>query len=139
MISDLHVHTNFCDGNNSPEETVLSAIEKGFDRLGLVVHAPMMFECSWAVKKERVKEFQAEMQRLKEKYKDKIELLCGIELDVFCDVDLSGFDYTIGSVHYFYKDGKHSPIDHSEEDFKNSVKTLFNGDTIRLWRIIMNL
>ena len=28
---DLHTHTVFCDGKNTPEEMVLSAIEKGLD------------------------------------------------------------------------------------------------------------
>ncbi len=128
MISDVHVHTNFCDGKNSPEEMVLSAIKKGVDKLGLLVHACMPFECTWCVKPERVGEFQAEIQRLKEKYKDKIELLCGAELDYFSELDLSEFDYTIGSLHYFYVDGKYYTVDHSEEYFCESVKTAFGGD-----------
>ena len=128
MISDLHVHTNFCDGKNTPEEMVLSAIEKGVDRLGLVCHAQLPFRSDWSIKKEKVKPFQDEVYRLKEKYKDKIEVLCGTELDFFTDIDESGFEFTIGSVHYFYKDGVHHSIDHSEADFLDGVKTMFNGD-----------
>lgn len=127
MISDVHVHTNFCDGKHSPEEMVLSAIEKGVDRLGLLVHASLWFS-SWSIKPERAKEFAIEMKRLKEKYKGKIELLCGAELDYYSEMDLDGYDYTIGSVHYFSSNGKFYAIDHSEEDFVNSVKNGFNGD-----------
>ena len=28
---DLHMHTTFCDGKNTPEEMVLSAIDKGLE------------------------------------------------------------------------------------------------------------
>jgi histidinol-phosphatase (PHP family) len=128
MISDLHVHTNFCDGKNSPEEMVLSAIKKGVNRLGLVCHAQMPFRVDWAIRKENIELLKQEVARLKEKYKDRIEVLLGTELDYFSDIDTTDFDYTIGSVHYFYKDGKYSAIDHSEEIFLNSVKTLFDGD-----------
>lgn len=128
MISDLHVHTTFCDGKNTPEEMVLSAIEKGLDRIGIVCHAQLPFRSDWSIKQAKVKPFQDEVYRLKEKYKDKIQVLCGTELDYFTDIDLSNFEFTIGSVHYFYKDGVYSPIDHSEADFTNSVETLFNGD-----------
>lgn len=128
MISDLHVHTKFCDGKNTPEEMVLSAIEKGIDRLGLVCHAQLPFSASWAIRKENIELFKNDVRRLKEKYKDKIEVLCGTELDIFSDIDASGFEYTIGSVHFFYKDGKYHSIDHSEEIFADAIETMFNGD-----------
>lgn len=128
MISDLHVHTNFCDGKNSPEEMVLGAIEKGVNRLGLVCHAQLPFETTWCIKQENVKPFQAEIKRLKEKYKDKIEVLCGVELDYFTNIDLSGFEFTIGSLHFFNKNGECYSIDHSEQGFIDSVKTVFCGD-----------
>jgi histidinol-phosphatase (PHP family) len=128
MISDLHVHTTFCDGKNTPEEMTLSAIEKGVDRLGIVCHAQLPFRADWAIKKNLIKPFQDEVYRVKEKYKDKIEVLCGTELDYFTDIDLDGFEFTIGSVHYFYKDGVYASVDHNEEIFIDSVKRLFNGD-----------
>ena len=44
IFSDLHAHTNFCDGKNSPEEMVKSAIEKGLKKIGLVVHSYTDFD-----------------------------------------------------------------------------------------------
>ena len=32
IYSDLHMHTVFCDGKNTPEEMVLSAIDKEMDK-----------------------------------------------------------------------------------------------------------
>ncbi len=128
MISDLHVHTNFCDGKNTPEEMVLSAIEKGVNRLGLVCHAKLPFDTDWTIKAENVEPFKAEINRLKGKYKDRIEVLCGTELDFFTDMDARGFDFTIGSVHYFCVGGKFYEIDCSEEKFAFAIKNAFNGD-----------
>ena len=35
---DLHVHTCYCDGHDSPEQMVLSAIDRGVTTLGIVAH-----------------------------------------------------------------------------------------------------
>ena len=126
--SDLHVHTNFCDGKNTPEEMVVSAIQKGVERLGLVVHAYTFFDNTYCVPKEKIKPFIDEMNRLKERYKGKIDLLCGVEMDYFSDMDTSGFDYVIGSLHYFYTGGKYYSVDHAEKYFIENVLQAFGGD-----------
>ena len=33
-LQNLHQHSTFCDGKNTPEEIVLAAIDKGFDVIG---------------------------------------------------------------------------------------------------------
>ncbi len=128
ILSDLHVHTNFCDGKNSPEEMVVSAIKKGVKTLGLVVHAYTFFDDSYCVPKERIASFIDEMKFLKEKYKEQIKLLCGVEIDYFSDMDTHGFDYVIGSLHYFYKNGKYYSVDHAEKYFVENVENAFGGD-----------
>ena len=130
--SDLHVHTNFCDGKNTPEEMVVSAIQKGVERLGLVVHAYTFFDNTYCVPKEKIKPFIDEINRLKERYKGKLDLLCGVEMDYFSDMDTSGFDYVIGSVHYVKKDGKYFEIDESKLDFMTIVQERYNGDVYAL-------
>ena len=47
--TDLHVHTTYCDGKNTPEEVVLSAIEKGVERLGFSGHAYTSFDESYCM------------------------------------------------------------------------------------------
>ena len=42
MISNFHTHTTFCDGTGTPEQMVVSAIEKGFDVLGFSSHSDMV-------------------------------------------------------------------------------------------------
>ena len=128
FTQDLHTHSNFCDGKNSPEEMVLSAIEKGLKRIGICAHSPVAFEKGGFLPEDRFGKFQKEISRLKDKYKDRIEVLCGIELDTFSDTDISGFDYVIGSVHYVEADGEHIPVDDTPEKFSSGCEKHFGGD-----------
>ncbi len=125
---DLHTHTYFCDGDNSPEEMVLSAIEKGLDVIGILAHSFVKQDPEGSLLPAKEDEFIAEVNRLKEKYKDRIKVLVGVEMDMFSHVDTSKFDYVIGSCHYVEKDGKLRAIDISEDDFVNTVSELFDGD-----------
>ena len=40
-LQNLHQHTTFCDGKNTPEEIVLEAIKKGFGAIGFSGHCHM--------------------------------------------------------------------------------------------------
>ena len=133
MKLDLHVHTTFCDGKNSPEEMVLSAIEKGLDTIGLLFHSYTEFDPRYCVKPEKIEEFISEVERLKIKYADKIKVLMGVEQDYFSK-PITTFkpDYTLGSVHYVYKNGQYLEIDESEEIFCDIVNTYYNGDYLAL-------
>ncbi len=133
MKGDLHVHTIFSDGKNTPEEMVLTAIEKGFDYLGFSDHAPMTFDDGCAMKAEKLPEYAAEINRLKEKYKDQIKIFAGLEMDSLSPLPAVELDYRIGSVHYLeMADGHHVPIDWKIDMLKNGVDTYFGGDIYAL-------
>lgn len=125
---DLHTHTFFCDGENSPEEMVLSAIEKGLDVIGILAHSFVKEDPEGCMPTDKKAEFLAEITSLKAKYKGKIEVRAGLEMDMYSCEDTTGFDYVIGSCHYVKKDGKLRAVDISEDDFNNTVKELFGGD-----------
>lgn len=126
--SNCHTHTTFCDGKNSAEEMTIAAINKGFVSLGFSGHSPMNFENDWSMTEEGVKEYIKEIKRIKEAYKDKIDILCGIELDRdFVGVDLEELDYVIASVHQFHGKDKVCAIDLSPEELTECVNTVFNG------------
>ena len=128
------MHSTFCDGKNTPEEMVLAAIEKGLKRMGICAHSPVAFDSEYYLPEHRFGEFQAEISRLREKYKESIEVLCGIELDIFSPVDTSGFDYIIGSVHYIQKDGEYFSVDDTPEKLAHGCSRLFGGDYLALAR-----
>lgn len=40
---NLHTHTVYCDGADTPEEMVISALSKGFDSIGFSGHSYMSY------------------------------------------------------------------------------------------------
>ncbi|MBR2929766.1 MAG: histidinol-phosphatase [Clostridia bacterium] len=126
--TDLHTHTTFCDGRATPEEMVLSAIDKGITTLGLLAHSYVDFDVRYAIDPTRVEEFRSEVKRLKEKYKDKIEILLGIEADAYATEIYGGCDYIIGSVHYFKTPDGYRNVDMSREVLEKVIDEVFGGD-----------
>ncbi len=128
---DLHMHTTFCDGKNTPEEMVLSAIEKGLTTVGISGHALTCFDKSYCMSDERLSGYFAEVERVKEKYSDKIKVLCGLEVDYYSKVPeeyLKRADYIIGSVHYICKDGEYAVVDSSAKKIRDAAERLWGGD-----------
>lgn len=129
---DFHVHTNYSDGNNSPEEMVQKAISLGFTALGFTDHAVMDDERDWGMTREQADAYFAEVNALKEKYRDQIEILCGIEQDYYSPDPTDRFDYVIASVHGM-KCGDHiCEVDDSAEMFLKAVCEDYNGDVYAL-------
>ncbi|HPW99456.1 MAG TPA: histidinol-phosphatase HisJ [Sedimentibacter sp.] len=137
-LTNLHTHSLYCDGSCSPEEMVLSAINNNFDSLGISSHGPVNKETDWNIKQDKVEEYIEEVKRLKEKYKDKIEIFLGMELDYipgagFTDLCLSlmkRLDYYIGSVHYLgtLKNGYMWTVDYTIEELLTGIDESFEGN-----------
>lgn len=128
MTSDLHTHTTFSDGKNTPEEMVLSAIEKGLKTIGISDHSLTVFDSGYCMKLEKIPAYIEEINRLKEKYRDKIEVLCGFEQDLFSEKPNYNFDYIIGSVHYVKVKEEYVPVDFSAKKLKDAADKYFDGD-----------
>ncbi len=127
---DLHTHTTFSDGKNTPEEMVQAAVALGFKRIGISDHSYTSFDASCCMKREDIPAYRAEISRLKEKYAGRIEVLCGIEQDLYADLLPEGYDYAIGSVHYLQRNGEYLPVDESAEELRRSVQRGFGGDSM---------
>ncbi len=125
---NYHTHTTYCDGNNSPEEMVVAAIEKGFSELGFSGHSYTPFDTSYCMTPDSIAEYVKEIDRLKKVYAGKIIIKCGIEMDYFSETDTKAFDYVIGSVHYVLKNGVYYPVDFTKEEFIKAVNTGWDGD-----------
>ena len=110
-LSDFHTHSTWCDGKNTLREMVDAALEKGLYAFGFSGHSPMVSDCEWCIADEKLENYFRDATALKEEYKDKINVLVGLELDVFSPIPSQKFDYLISSVHYIKKDGAMLPID----------------------------
>lgn len=128
IIGDFHTHTTYCDGKSTPEEMLLSAIDKGLKYYGFSSHSYLKYDDSWTIGKNKQEDYIKEILELKEKYKDKITVLLGCEYDLLSENDLSKFDYVIGSCHSILKDGNYLSVDHSEKTFVENVEKYYGGD-----------
>ena len=126
---DLHMHTVWSDGKNTPEEMVQQAILAGLETVGISDHSS---GDPCGMKLEENAGYKAEINRLKEKYSGKIRVLCGLERDFLTD-DFSEYDYTIGSVHWLpMPDGHRLSIDWTPEKLREGAEQYFGGDMLAL-------
>lgn len=129
MLTNLHTHCTYCDGKSTAEEVVLSAIEKGFDSLGFSSHGFTDFDQRFCLKDYDC--YISALSALREKYKEKITIYIGVEEEAGCSVPRERFDYIIGSMHYFLRNGRFYSIDGGLDCFKECV-ALFDGDPCKM-------
>lgn len=106
MIVDLHNHTPLCNhAEGSIDEYINAAIKQGTKVFGFSDHAPMDFDPKYRMKFEEMHQYEKDVLAAKEKYKDKIDILLGYEVDYLPGhmderVLDAAVDYLIGSVHF---------------------------------------
>ncbi len=130
-IQNLHTHTRYCDGRDTPEEMILAAIEKGFSSLGFSGHSYMHFSPKISMSIEGTEEYKKEILSLKKKYQGQIDIFCGLEFELYSQVKLSGYDYLIGSAHYFKIDGEYVGFDRDASTVKKVIDAYFGGNGMR--------
>lgn len=133
--SNLHTHTRYCDGENTPKEFVEKAIELSFLSLGFSAHSPMTFESEYAVNESDMPKYFEEIEKLKKEYENQIEIYNGIELD-YDSIDLSfyKFDYVIASFHQIHSKGKVYALDNTPGELCECVNEVFGGSFNELAR-----
>jgi histidinol-phosphatase (PHP family) len=97
-LQNLHTHTTYCDGKDTPEQMVRAAIAQGFDSIGFSEHAPTRSPST--PNEEKLAAYRNEIRTLAREYEGKIDIFCGLEYDFYSEFAPEGFDYLIGSVHY---------------------------------------
>lgn len=142
MKTNYHMHTVWCDGKDTPEAMVVSAIAKGFDVVGFSSHALLPGGDPGTLSPETAPKYVAEIRALAAKYAGRIKILCGVEADYVpgeavpdrSSYAALGVDYVIGSVHYVVKDGARHPVDHTPEILAQTIRDVYHGDARALAR-----
>lgn len=104
---DYHTHTILSDGIDTYEEMIRVAISKGLDEIGFSEHICLK-PVEWAMSLVDIPVMTRQIISLKGKYKDRIKIRYGIEVDYFPGYDSEmqdliksiPVDYVIGSVHF---------------------------------------
>ena len=101
----FHVHSTYSDGTATLEEIAKEALKLGYTYLGLSDHSQSA-KYAHGVEEERLKKQQKEINALNVKYKGKLLILKGSEVDVLPDGSLDypekilkTFDFVIASIH----------------------------------------
>lgn len=127
-LQNIHTHSIFCDGADTPEDMIISAIEKGFSSIGFSSHSYAWYSTYFASRKDLTEEYKDEVLSLKEKYKDKLDVYCGLEVDMYSAPDVSRLDYLIGAVHYLKLGDKYVCFDTTAEKTEKVIDEYFGGD-----------
>ena len=104
---NLHTHSIYSDGKSQPREIVEEAICQGLATIGFSEHSPLPFDNTFSVKSADMPCYVAEIAQLKEEFKGKIDIYCGLEADYLMGVsepfavtkEKYHLDYLIGGVH----------------------------------------
>ncbi|MBS6062623.1 MAG: PHP domain-containing protein [Peptostreptococcaceae bacterium] len=105
IYADYHTHTYYSDGKSTIEDNVKIAIARGLKTIGISDHGYKHYY--FGVKYDNYAKIRAEIDALKEKYKN-IEILMGTECNILDDkgnIDLdehiaSLVDYVIAGYHF---------------------------------------
>jgi len=127
-LRDLHTHTVYSDGKNTAEEMVLAAIRLGLTEIGISDHSYTAFDTHYCMQKTDIPRYKAEIRALREKYADKISVLCSIEEDLYAEERADDYDYAIGSAHYVRANGNYYSLDEDRNAFISICHDHFGGD-----------
>ncbi|MGL6177613.1 MAG: histidinol-phosphatase [Tannerellaceae bacterium] len=137
--SNFHSHCTYCDGHAETEAFVKSAIDKQFRAYGFSSHSPLPFRTIWNMNAEDMDTYIKEVNDLKHKYANEIEIYCGLEIDYLSDQYNASsayftslpLDYRIGSLHFITQDAAYKElvcIDGPFSEFKQNVDEYYGGD-----------
>lgn len=130
---NLHTHCTYCDGKNTLEEMVQSAISFGFTSIGFSSHAHTGFpfdECGIQSIEEQDR-YISELEELNSRYSGKIRIYKGLEIESR-DINSTNpvidprLDYSIGSVHLFWLHDRAFSVDNTVDEVLEA-KEAFGG------------
>lgn len=127
-LQNLHTHSIYCDGRDTPEEMISAALEKGFDSIGFSGHSYMFFSPNHSMSLDGTEKYKKEINELKNKYSEQLDIFLGLEFEMHSRVELSGYDYLIGSIHYFRFGDKFVGFDRSADEVQRVIDVYFGGD-----------
>jgi len=130
--SSVHCHSTLCDGKNTLQEMAGAACAQGLTTLGFSGHSYTKPDREYCMTPGRTALYRATIAKLKNEYRGKVDILCGIEWDLLSEGTPKGFDYWIGSVHHLYgkNTGKYYEIDFRPEDLRDCINNDFDGDPL---------
>jgi len=102
---DLHIHSNWSDGASTIEEIARKAVEMGYRYVAITDHSKSL-KVANGLSEEELERRNYEIDRLNEKFKGKIKILKGTEVDIlpdgsldYPDEILKELDFVVAAIH----------------------------------------
>ena len=131
--SNIHTHTTFGDGRDTPEAMVEAALKLGFHTLGFSEHGYADY-CDYGMTPSTEPAYRETVLRLRERYAGQIDILLGYEHDWLAPPADYPYDYVIESVHYLERDGAIFDVDYTRPLLEEAVRVHYGGDIYALCR-----
>jgi DNA polymerase (family 10) len=135
---DLHTHTTFSDGENSLEEMVKRAREKGYEYIGISDHAPSVQSRGEKEVRNLLEKRREEIENLNKHFKD-IKVLFGMEVNILADYTLGlpdemleMLDYSIASIHTSFEMDRDKMTDRILSALSNPYVSIWGHPSGRL-------
>ncbi len=102
---DLHIHSNWSDGASTIEEIARKAVEMGYRYVAITDHSKSL-KVANGLSEEELERRNYEIDRLNEKFKGKVKILKGAEVDIlpdgsldYPDEILKELDFVVAAIH----------------------------------------
>jgi histidinol-phosphatase (PHP family) len=119
-----------------------AAFSRGFESIGFSSHAPIVkktgIKTEWHMKDERLNEYIDEVLKARKKWKGKLEIFLGLEVDYIrglcgpmdADIQALPLDYIIGAVHFCCMPKSHEffSVDGSPEELEKGLEQFDNDE-----------
>ncbi len=133
---NYHTHSTFCDGHDTLEDMIKSAIEKKVEILGFSGHSMYPFSSDWHIPVNDFHDYINSVRTLADRYRNDIKIYAGFEADYIYGITGPDFeryvkftpDYIIGSVHFVTGNGGYFEADGSPVDVLGGIRNAFGGD-----------
>ncbi|MEG0857095.1 MAG: PHP domain-containing protein [Terrisporobacter sp.] len=99
ILADYHTHTIYSHGKGTIEDNVKVAISKGIEIIGISDHG--YGHLTYGIKRDDILKMREEIDLLNDKYKNKINILLGVECNILDDKGNIDFDEKLGK-HFDY-------------------------------------
>ena len=123
---NLHTHTLYDDGRDTPAQMAEAALAAGLTSLGFSGHSVLPYENDWAMTERSMADWRAAVEETRRRMAGRLRIYLGLEWDLVSEAP-EGFDYVIGSVHHLPTVSPDFTVDESPEATAGAVERVFSG------------
>jgi histidinol-phosphatase (PHP family) len=129
IFQNLHTHTWFDDGKNSPAQMAQAAVDAGLLSLGFSGHSPLPYENDWSMTADSLAAYTAAVGQVQRAFAGRLAVYQGLEWDILSPLPEPGFDYIIGSIHHLDLGSETPSVDESAALSRDILARCFQGDS----------